>query len=81
MPVVYRYKGYRFFFYSNEGDPRERLHIHVRKGDAVAKFWLEPLPEVAEAYGMSAHELSELMDVAVEHKDETRRFWNEYFAC
>ncbi len=81
MPVVYRYKGYRFFFHSNEGDPREPLHIHVRRGDAVAKFWLEPLPEVAEVYGMSAHELSELMDVAVEHTEEIRRFWNEYFAC
>jgi len=28
MPVVFRYRGYRFFFYSNEGDPREPLHIH-----------------------------------------------------
>ncbi len=48
MPVVFRYKGYRFFFYSNEGNPREPLHIHVRKGDAIAKLWLEPFPEVAE---------------------------------
>jgi hypothetical protein len=23
MPVVFRYKGVRFFFYSNEGSPRE----------------------------------------------------------
>ena len=38
MPVVFRYKGYRFFFYSNEGNPREPLHIHVRKGEAVAKL-------------------------------------------
>ena len=42
MPVVFRYKGYRFFFHSNEGDPREPLHIHARKGEAIAKFWLEP---------------------------------------
>ncbi|MCP4109321.1 MAG: DUF4160 domain-containing protein [Desulfobacteraceae bacterium] len=32
--------GYRFFFYSNEGNPLEPLHIHVRKGEAVAKFWI-----------------------------------------
>jgi hypothetical protein len=44
MPVVFRFKGYRFFFYSK---PQEPLHVHVRQGDAVAKFWLEPLPEVA----------------------------------
>lgn len=81
MPAVFRYKGYRFFFYSNEGDPRESLHIHVRRGDAVAKFWLEPMPEVAESHGMSAHELSELLDMAIEHTDEIRRFWNEHFTC
>jgi hypothetical protein len=79
MPVVFRHKGYRFFFYSNEGMPREPLHIHVRKGGALAKFWLEPLPEVAESYKLSAHELHELLDVAIQHKAEIQRYWDEYF--
>jgi hypothetical protein len=43
MPVVFRQSGYRFFFYSNEGDPREPIHIHVMKGVCTAKFWLEPI--------------------------------------
>jgi hypothetical protein len=80
MPVVFRYKGFSFFFYSNEGDPREPLHIHARKGECLAKFWLAPLPEVAESYKLSAHELHELLDVAVQHKDEIERYWNEYFS-
>jgi hypothetical protein len=79
MPVVFRYRGYRFFFYSNEGDPLEPLHIHVRKGAAVAKLWLVPHPSVADSHGLSAHELKELLDVALEHKDEIERYWNEYF--
>ena len=79
MPVVFRHKGYRFFFYSNEGEPLEQLHIHVRKGNAVAKLWLEPLPEVAESYGMNAHELNELLEVAVSHAGEIERYWNEHF--
>lgn len=79
MPVVFRYQGYRFFFYSNEGDPLEPLHIHTRKGDAVAKFWLEPTPSVAEAYGMSSHELTELLNVAIEKTELIRRYWNEHF--
>jgi hypothetical protein len=29
MPVVFRYRGFRFFFYSNEGNPREPVHIHA----------------------------------------------------
>ena len=81
MPVVFRYKGYRFFFYSNEGNPREPLHIHVRKGEAVAKLWLEPVPEVAESYKLSAHELRALLDVAMEKKDVIERYWNDYFNC
>ncbi len=80
MPVVFRYKGYRFFFYSNEGDPLEPLHIHVRKGEAIAKFWLEPDVAVAEDYGMSASELRELMGVAKENKPLIERYWNEHFS-
>ena len=48
MPAAFRWNGYRFHFYSDEGDPREPLHIHVTKGDADAKFWL--YPEVEQAY-------------------------------
>lgn len=42
MPVVFRERGFRFFFYSNEGSPREPVHIHVEKDDVEAKFWLNP---------------------------------------
>ena len=38
MPVVLRYKGFRFFFYSNEGSPREQVHIHVLGAEGEAKF-------------------------------------------
>jgi len=31
MPVVFRWKNFKFFFFSNEGDPREPPHIHVRE--------------------------------------------------
>jgi hypothetical protein len=53
--------------------------VHVRKGSAVAKFWLEPMPEVANSHGMTAHELHELLDVATAHRAEIERFWNEPF--
>ncbi len=41
MPTVYRYRGYRFFFYM--ADHYEPPHIHVEKADAAAKFWLSPI--------------------------------------
>jgi hypothetical protein len=42
MPVVFRQEGFKFFFYSNEGDPREPIHVHVRGSGGLAKFWLSP---------------------------------------
>ena len=42
MPSVLRTQGYRLFFYSNEGDPREPIHIHVMRAGAEAKIWLGP---------------------------------------
>lgn len=79
MPVVFRHQGYRFFFYSNEGDPREPLHIHVRRGEAVAKFWLEPHICLAESYAMSSGELRMLMEVIEDKKDLIERYWHEHF--
>jgi hypothetical protein len=36
MPVVLRIRGFKFYFYANEGD--EPPHIHVDKGGATAKL-------------------------------------------
>lgn len=79
MPVIFRYKGYRFFFYSNEGDPLEPVHIHVRKGENTAKFWLEPYIALAGSYGMKPGELAELEKVIITHHELIERKWNEYF--
>ena len=38
MPVVLRIRGFKFYFYANEGD--EPPHIHVDKGGATAKLGL-----------------------------------------
>jgi len=51
MPTLWVEDGFRFFFYSNEGSPREPVHVHVEKGGAEAKFWL--LPEVRVATMMA----------------------------
>lgn len=64
MPVIFRDRGYRFFFFSNEGDPREPMHIHARKGDAIAKFWINPRIAVADSYGIDSAELRELSRLA-----------------
>jgi len=79
MPTIFRYKGYRFHFFSNEGMPPEPPHIHVRHGERVAKFWLVPEVALAGAWGMAASELNELRKVVEEHRDEFERAWHEHF--
>ncbi len=79
MPVVLQYKGYRFFFFSNEDNPLEPLHIHVRKGEAVAKFWVVPEVKLADSYGMSGHELTELAQVVRDNRETIEGAWNEFF--
>lgn len=79
MPVVFRYKSFRFFFYSNEGDPREPVHVHVRSGGDEAKFWLKPQVRVATSYGFDAATLRELAEVAQANSEMIEKAWHDYF--
>jgi hypothetical protein len=79
MPVVLRIGGFRFFFYSNEGDPPEPVHIHVRQGGAVAKFWLHPEVSLAESRGFDAPTLRKLAKLVATNRALLERAWNEHF--
>lgn len=57
MPTVLKIGGFRFFFYSNEGN--EPPHIHVEKGSSVAKYWLQPVL-FENSYGFSATEINSI---------------------
>lgn len=80
MPVVFRYKSFRFFFYSNEGNPREAMHIHVRGADGEAKFWLTPTVYLADSDGFDAKSLRELRDAVIANNELIERTWNDHFA-
>ncbi len=79
MPVAFRYKSFRFFFYSNEGNPCEDMHVHVRGGDGGAKFWLTPTVSLADSDGFDAKTLRELREVITTNKELIERAWNEHF--
>jgi Domain of unknown function (DUF4160) len=79
MPVVFRHKGFRFFFYSNEGDPREPTHIHVTKDGIDAKFWLRPVVLLEYNDGFNARTLRELTEVIEQRREEIVRAWDEFF--
>jgi hypothetical protein len=79
MPVVFRYNGVRFFFYSNEGSPREPVHIHAERGDCEAKFWLRPEVSVADSRGFDRGALAELLNVVRERRELIEARWHEHF--
>ena len=79
MPTVFRYKGVRFHFFSNEGNPREPVHIHASSANGEAKFWLHPNVQVASSAGFDRRTLSELLFIVEDRRDEIERAWHEYF--
>ena len=80
MPLIFRHGGYRFHFFSNEGDPREPVHVHVTRPPDDAKFWLHPDVNVAYNRGFDARTLATLSRVVEARRDEIERAWNEHFA-
>ena len=79
MPVVFRHSGFRFFFYSNEGRPREPPHIHVEQGDSEAKLWLRPEVSVAYNDGFNARTLRELLSLVEANREDIEKAWNDFF--
>ena len=76
MPTLLRLQGFRFFFFSGEGD--EPARVHVEYGDKVAKYWLSPV-ELAHSDGFRSHELTRLRALVIEHRKVFLEYWHEYF--
>lgn len=80
MPVVVTVNGFRFFFYSNEGMPREPLHVHVTRAGNEAKVWVEPNVAIATSRGFNSNELSQVEALTLQYTELIRSRWNEHFS-
>ncbi|HTK36145.1 MAG TPA: DUF4160 domain-containing protein [Caulobacteraceae bacterium] len=76
MPTVLHWNGYRFYFYSNEGF--EPPHIHVDRGGASAKVWLDPVA-MAQNIGYSVIEMNEIVRKVRAEAPGFLEAWNGYF--
>ena len=76
MPTMLRIRAYRFFFVSV--DRSEPPHVHVRRDNMIAKFWLEPLA-LERAGGFSRVELNAMARIVEEHREQFVRSWYEFF--
>lgn len=76
MPTVLRVKGYRFFFFSLEGE--EPPHIHVEQAERYAKLWLKPV-SIARAKGFRSSELTDILQIVQNNQLLFQERWREYF--
>ena len=75
-PTVFRYKEYRFFFFSRE---ESRIHVHVSCADGEAKFWLEPVIALANHYHLNLRQIREIQTIIKNHENEIKRAWQKHF--
>jgi hypothetical protein len=75
-PTVFRYRGYRFFFFSRE---ERKMHVHVSSSEGEAKFWLEPEIRLAHNYGLSAKAILFAQKIIEEKRDEIANSWKKHF--
>jgi hypothetical protein len=76
MPRIPGIPGpYWFFFFSF--DCNEPIHVHVRRENKQAKFWLA-LVDLAWNHGFSARELNEIRRLVLEHESKIIEAWHEH---
>ena len=80
MPTILLVRGWRVFFYSNEGD--EPVHVHARKGGAECKLWLlTDIYDVEEAWahGIGPALRREIRKIVFDHFDLIVEEWQRRF--
>lgn len=55
------------------------MHIHVHAQNDEAKFWLEPVVELAQCTGLSRQEINTIRRLIKEHEHDIRSAWNKHF--
>ncbi len=79
MPTVFRLGPYRFYFFSEENfASHEPPHVHVRSGDGVAAFWLEPV-RTRDVEGYTPREVERIKRIVVANRELLLRRWHEFF--
>ncbi len=76
MPTIFRAGGFRVYFYSHE--PGEPPHVHVDRGGATAKVWLDPVA-LASRSGFSANEMGDVLRLIRKRRAECLEAWDGFF--
>lgn len=57
----------------------EPPHVHVRRDRCMAKYWLEPLVELANNVGFAPRELTVIRQMIDEHRERLLEAWHDHF--
>ena len=76
MPTVFRWKGYRFFWYQADGG--EPPHVHIWKDGKECKIWLES-GELAYNHGHATADIRALRAVVEQERDHLMEIWHDSF--
>lgn len=76
MPSLLRIGPYRFFIVSL--DCNEPPHVHVRRENKVAKFWLDPVV-LEKAGGFRRPELNRITELVSQKRQYLLGRWYEFF--
>jgi hypothetical protein len=79
MPTILRIRGWRLFFYANEGD--EPIHVHARKAEAECRFRLDAaLFDIEEewSHGLTPRLRREIRKIIFDHFELIVDEWNGF---
>ena len=80
MPRILIESDYRFFSFSNEGNPLEPCHIHVRNHGALAKYRVGEKVMLADNIVFSAKELREFESIIISNTNLIKEACNGFFS-
>lgn len=76
MPTILRIGPYRIFIVSLDYD--EPPHVHVRREDKIAKFWLDPVA-LDKAGRFKRAELNRIGKLVDQNRQYLLERWYEFF--
>lgn len=85
MPQIFKIGNYLIYFWSNENDPLEPIHVHVNKGfpaENSTKIWITESGKCLLCNNNSripSRTLRDIMEIIEARSGEIKQRWLSYF--
>ena len=85
MPQIFSIGAYRIYFWSNEGNPLEPVHVHIAKGQPeknATKIWITKSQHCLICNNnskISSHVLNNLVEIIESRSFDVIAKWKEKF--